>query len=193
VDKGAIEMVEKIRTALFMWDLPTEQRGGAPEDTRRRLEALRKSLWRTIRYKYGCFPYNESAYIIMDVMHISSLEDVVDHYKSEYKELGYQAKIDIVQYEYGSADLSALLEISFMTTLSKQIQVYEVAEADGKSVSPSTIRTSQTDIQWIKKGCNDYNIKSERVDNYIDILNEKILDHKKKVGKSTKAMKWTVT
>ena len=145
-------MVEKIRTALFMWDLPTEQRGGAPEDTRRRLEALRKSLWRTIRYKYGCFPYNESAYIIMDVMHISSLEDVVDHYKSEYKELGYQAKIDIVQYEYGSADLSALLEISFMTTLSKQIQVYEVAEADGKSVSPSTIRTSPDGYPVDKEG-----------------------------------------
>ena len=180
------------KIGMVMWDLPTENRTNAPNEVKKKFKALRKKLWRLVRHRYRCFPYNDSVYIILRMDNMQDMRYVLGQLKMEYQDIGYEANIDIITCDYDSVALKEVLEKTFIKTLSGLIKGYENANADGKIVS-GMIKTSNKFITSIRGGCSNYNVNSERVFAYIDILNEKILEHNIRISKKAKTkVKWTV-
>lgn len=177
----------KINTALFIWLVPSENRNGAKSVE---LYNIRHRLWYQVRYVYRCAPIDHSVYLITDASKIPKMQELALQYKAEYEKLGYRAMIDVVEYERNFEDLAAMLEIAFMQILSARIQNFEKAESEGKTVSKTTIRKTQDDIAWIKTDCQKFNIKSDRIEAFIDILSEKIAEHNAKLGKSQTTVEW---
>jgi len=179
----------KIKTGLFIWLVPSERRNGTHN---KELENLRKRLYYRVRYTEHCVHVDDSVYLITDESQIPTLQAVAKEFKEEYERLGYKAFIDVVEYERSEKDLAEMLEMSFMTLLSQRIQDFEKAYKEGRTVSPLTLKKSNDDIYWIKGDCGRFNVNTDKLQSFIEILEEKIADHEQIIGRSTKAMKWEV-
>jgi hypothetical protein len=177
----------KINTALFIWLVPSETRNGAKNQD---LYNIRHKLWYQIRYVHRCAPIDHSVYLITDSKQIPQLRQLAQEFKAEYEQLGFKAMIDVVEYERNIEDLSAMLEMAFMQILAQRIQSFDKAKEEGKTVSRSTIKKAQEDIAWIKSDCQKFNINSDRINAFLDILSEKINEHSKRLGKSQTTVEW---
>jgi len=170
----------KVKTGLFVWLVPSERRNGTHN---KELENLRKRLYYRVRYTEHCIHVDDSVYLITDESQIPRLQDVAREFKEEYERLGYKAFIDVVEYERSQKDLAEMLEMSFMTLLRYK---------EGRTVSPLTLKKSNEDIYWIKNDCRRFNVNTDKLQSFIEILEEKIAEHEQRIGRSTKAMKWEV-
>lgn len=186
----------KVSTGLIFWLVPSENRADG-KDQAQALYNLRHSLWHKCRYIHRLVPLDNSVYLIQDPSKMQSVKEMAAEFLKKYEVLGFRAIIDIAEYEREQQDLKQMLEIAFMQVLSSKVSAFEQAEGKGKTVAKNTVRKSEADIAWVQDDLKKFEIKSDRIQAFIEILQEKIKAHLERLqaadSETTVTTEWTVS
>ena len=112
---------------LLAYDIPSENLKGLQKDRKETLVKIRNKLYYALKHKYRCYLVQNSLWRLHDISMLDKLQEMIEKWKDEYDELGYEAKMEIIKIGVDDKgketfdDLEAMLVLEWLGTLQEAI------------------------------------------------------------------------